>query len=680
MVRLLPVFSICLFFVAGLSAQTFSIAPFAPLRDDAPLVSALDVSDLPGSIDTSEFGLEAVCIDLDYDEIHHLIITLYAPDGTMVKLTHLNGRDRADELPNTCFGAKGRYFPFEHPPFKDDEYQPVLPLGVVNNGQNPNGLWRLVMEESDGEDYEGVLTGWSLVFGTRPARPRTSLHSTHLPILKISTGGQTIFDDPKIDAHLSVVDHGPGDLNRPGGPFNGYDGPIGIERHGASSLTFWQPSFSFETRDAQGDDRDVALLGMPPGSDWVLHGPFSDKSLLRNALTYTLASEAGPAYVPRARFCELILDGAYLGVYTLIEKIKRGPQRVDIARMRKTDLSGDALTGGYIIKVDRRNAVGWYSSFVPDGGGKVFFNYVYPKADDIQPAQKAYIQGYVDSFENALARPGFDDPQGGWRRFAEENSFVEHFLFNELSKNVDAYRLSAFLCKARDSEGGKLRAGPLWDFNLAWHNANYANNEVPGGWTFDGEDYGVPFWWRRLLDDTAFTQNLQCRWYELRQTVLSQRHIFSVIDSLDAALGTAKDRHYSLFPIMGKGLWPNPSPVAKTYAQEIENTKSWISERLQWIDTYLPGLCPARPEAWQPAPWLVFPNPASEQITVFFESDPGPGASLELSDLAGRVVERQSDVGFESVFVVRNLPAGMYVLTCRNGDGHVLNRVKWVKT
>ena len=130
---------------------------------------------------------------------------------------------------------------------------------------------------------------------------------------------------------------------------------------------------------------------------------------------------------------------------------------------------------------------------------------------------------------------------------------------------------------------------------------------------------------------------------------------------------------------MGKGLWPNPSPVAKTYAQEIENTKSWISERLQWIDTYLPGLCPVRPETWQPAPWLVFPNPANKQITVFFENEPDPGASLELADLAGRIVEYRNDVGFESVFDVENLSAGMYVLTCRNRDGNVLRRVKWVK-
>lgn len=678
MARLLPVLSIWLLTVAGLAAQTFSASPFAPLRDDAPLVSALTVSGLPAGIDTESFGLESVCIDLEYEEIHHLLITLYAPDGTMVKLTHLNGRDRADELPNTCFDDSGKYFPFERPPYKD-EYQPILPLGAVNNGQNPNGTWRLVLEESDGEDYEGELKGWSLVFSVEPAQPRVRLESTHLPILKINTGGQTIFDEPKIDALLGVVDHAPASLNRPGGPFNGYNGPVGIERHGASSLTFWQPSFSFETRDAQGEDLDVPLLGMPPGSDWVLHGPFSDKSLLRNALTFALADAASAEYVPRTRFCELILDGSYLGVYTLMEKIKRGPHRVDIARMRKTDLSGDALTGGYIIKVDRRNAEGWLSAFKPDGGGKVFFNYVYPKADDIQPAQMLYIQGYVDSFENALAAPGFDDPQEGWRRFAEENSFVEHFLFNELSKNVDAYRLSAFLYKPRDSEGGKLHAGPLWDFNFAWHNANYADNANPAGWTFSGETYGVPFWWQRLLEDAVFTQNLQCRWYELRETVLSQRHIFSIIDSLDAALGAAKERHYQLYPVLGKGLWPNPVPIAKTHPEEIENTKSWISQRLRWIDTYLPGLCPERPAAWQPVPWLVYPNPASDYLTVFFEKEPEPGANLELSDLAGRVLARLPDISFATNLQLEGMAAGMYVLVYKNGGGKMLYSMKVVK-
>ncbi len=676
--RIVLVLLCAFFFQTSAFSQTFTTTPGEPIRDEAPLVSTLAVSGLPASIDQQNFGVESVCLNIHYWEIEHLIITLYAPDGTMVKLTHLNGRDDADELNNTCFGAEGKYFPLEHPPYNKD-YQPVIPLGAVNNGQNPNGAWRLLVEEYGGEEYEGVLDSWSITFGSNPAVPHVTLQSSDLPVVVLNTFGQHIQDEPKIMAHMGIVEQSDGARNAPNAPFNGYDGAIGIEWHGSSTKTFWQQSFGIETRDAAGDDQDVSLCGMPPGADWVLHGPFSDKSLLRNALTFSLADQACDDYVPRARFCEVMLNGSYLGVYTLMEKIKRGADRVDIARLRKSDLTGDALTGGYIVKVDRSDAAGWYSRFRPAGGGKVYFNYVYPKSEDIQPAQKVYIQSYIDSFEQALLLPDFEDKEIGWRHFADENTFIEHFLFNEICKNVDAYRLSGHLYKQRDSDGGKLFAGPLWDFNLAWRNANYANNELPTGWTFQGETYGVPFWWERLLQDRGYAEHLQCRWFELRQTVLSQRHIFSVIDSLSEMLQESRTRHYDLYPIMGRGLWPNPKPIAKTYEAEITNMKYWISERLHWMDAYLPGACEARPYRWLAAPWVVFPNPASDYLNVFFELAPDQDATLELSDLTGRVLEIQEVHNFEATFDLRNLQSGMYILIYRNKDGKIMRREKTVK-
>lgn len=659
-------------------AQTFVEAPGAAIEDEQPLVSALLVSGLPDHIQPEEFGVESVCLNINYWEISHLIITLYAPDGTMVKLTHLNGRDEADHLANTCFGANGKYFPLEHPPYYGG-YQSVLPLGVLNNGQNPNGIWRLVVEEYQGDEYEGQLDNWSITFGKHPAKRDSILKSSQLPILNINTHGEYIPREPKISAHLRLADYWPTDLNSAVGPFNTFDGEIGIELHGSSSSTFWQQSYSFEMRDADGEDLDVPLLGMPPGADWVLHGPFSDKSLLRNALTLALADEASTAYVPRARFCEVILNGSYLGVFTLLEKIKRGPDRLDIDKLRKSDLSGDALTGGYIIKVDRKDAPGWYSPNKPLGGGKVYFNYVYPKPADIQPVQAAYIQNFVDSFENALLKPDFSNPGAGWRQFADEDSFIEHFLFQELAKNVDAYRLSGFLFKRRDSAGGKLHAGPLWDFNFAWHNANYADNETPAGWTFQGEPYGVPFWWPRLLEDEFFVKKLQCNWITLRQSVLSQRHIFSVIDSLTEVLAAAQLRHYSLYPIMGKGVWPNPKPIAKTYEEEIDHLKSWISDRLHWMDNNLPGSCGDVVNGWQPTPWSVFPNPVYDALTVFFENAPVAEASLELTDMAGRIVVQKTGLAFETNIDLSDFKSGFYLLIYRDSGGQVLRHEKLVK-
>lgn len=651
--------------------------PLLPTSDDSPVTSAITVSGLPDSIGPDVFGVESVCVSISYTEVRHLILTLYAPDGTMVKLAHLNGRD-ADHFANTCFGESGQYFPWAKPPYYGG-YQPITPLGVINNYQNPNGQWRLVVEEYLGDDEAGILENWSITFGKHPAKRDTLLESSDLPILVIQTGGQYIQDEPKISAHLGVISREKGARNHPGDPFDHYDGPIGIEWRGGSSKSFWQSSFSMETRDADGDDLDVPLLGLPAGADWILHGPFTDKSLLRNALTFSLAAEAGPVYVPRTRFCELVLDGSYLGVYTLIEKIKRDPQRVNIAKLRKSDTGGDALTGGYIIKVDRTSADGWYSPFRPAGGGRVYFNYVYPKAEDIQPEQMAYIQAFVDSFEQTLQQPDFSDPETGWRRFADENSFIEHFLFNEVSKNVDAYRLSGYLYKPRDSDGGKLHAGPLWDFNLAWRNADYANNASPEGWTFEGESRGVPFWWKKLLSDTVYAGNMKCRWQQLRRTGLSQRHIFQKIDSLAGVLDEARERHFGLYPILGRGLWPNPLPIAKTYEEEIANMKLWISRRLTWMDTYLPGNCDETTNPWALPAWVLYPNPARNTLYVYLEKAPETGEKLALTDLSGRIIAENEGPGFEHTFDIGELAAGLYLLVYRDAEGRVLRADKVVK-
>jgi len=48
---------------------------------------------------------------------------------------------------------------------------------------------------------------------------------------------------------------------------------------------------------------------------------------------------------PDARYVEVYLNGDYIGVYQLIERIKRGKDRVDINKLDKDDTSGDALTG-----------------------------------------------------------------------------------------------------------------------------------------------------------------------------------------------------------------------------------------------------------------------------------------------------------------------------------------------
>ena len=343
--------------------------------------------------------------------------------------------------------------------------------------------------------------------------------TSNLPIVVINTNGQTILDDPRIVCDMGIIDNGFGTINSINDPFNDYNGKISIEYRGSSSQSFPKKPYALETQDINGNNNNVSLLGMPVENDWILYAPYSDKALMRNFLTFDLGRKMGH-YAPRTVYCELVINGDYKGIYILMEKIKRDKDRVDIAKLDSDDLAGDSLTGGYIIKVDKYTGTGgvdWLSDFPNISGGSLYIQYHYPEATALQPQQLNYIEEYVDSFEYALNGLNFADTSIGYAKYIDINSFIYFYIINEISKNIDGYRLSTYMHKDKQSKGGKLTMGPFWDFNLAFGNADYCNGGITSGWEVNGGCGGNnPFWFERLLDDTIYENKLKCRWEYLR--------------------------------------------------------------------------------------------------------------------------------------------------------------------
>lgn len=580
-----PVFLLCL----SLSAfsQTFSGGGGSIPDDGNAVTFDIPVSGLPNSLDTVSFGIERVCINITHQWIADLAITLRAPDGTILSLVSGVGGD-TDGFVNTCLSGNATTSIFEvWYPFTG-EFRPFGDMGALNNGQNPNGVWQLRILDTYAFADAGDLIDWSITFGDDPCKPFPFV-SSDLPIVKIQTGGQTIPNDPKIDALMTIIDNGPGQRNFVDQNDVYYSGPVGIELRGNSSQGMPKKSYNFEFRDDEGEDKDVEIMNLPAGSDFALAANFSDKTLMRNALAYETFRQMGH-YAARTRFCELILDNTYQGIYILTEEIRRDNERLDIARLRAEDTTGVDLTGGYIVRIDWNRTPGWNSQFSQPNSPNIYtyFQHEYPRWDALHPAQQNYIRSYLDSFEVVLHGSQFQSPETGWRNFGEEKTFLDYLILNELSKNVDGYRLSTYFHKDRDDRGGKLQMGPPWDYDLAWYNADYCDNFNTAGWAFDinyvCQDAGVPFWWERLMDDTLFRQNLACRWQDLRASTLSNSHFFSVIDSMAGVLDEAQERNFRFWPILGKYVWPNPGPLPDTYAGEVEKMKTWISQRFQWLD------------------------------------------------------------------------------------------------
>ena len=478
--------------------------------------------------------------------------------------------------------------------------------------------------------------------------------SSNLPIIIINTNGQSIVDYPKITADMGIIFNGENIRNNLTDPFNHYNGQIGIEVRGQSSQMFPMKSYGLELREASGSSVEKSLFGMPKEADWVLYAPYTDKTLMRNFLAYTISNELG-RWAAHCRFVELVINGDYKGIYVFMERIKRGSGRVNIAKMSNSDVSGDAVTGGYIFSLDKEPN-GWFSSYaVPNSttSNKRQFSYVYPKPENIVPAQKNYIKSYVDSFENALAAQNFQHKTNGVRRFAELSSFIDYFIVNEVSRNVDGYRLSAFFYKDRDSKDRKIYAGPAWDYDLAFRNANYCEGSNTSGWAYQfnhvcpGDGAGlIPFWWEKLMLDTSFVSDLRCRWKEVRQTLLSNDHLNHLIDSIATLTNEARQRHFQRWPVLGQYVWPNPPPIPTSYVGEITALKEWLTSRLRWIDYNIPnaGAC----EDWQEIATEsleaeIYPNPNNgSNITVKIKTKDPQIIYLKVFDGSGQLVHSQA--------------------------------------
>ena len=528
-----------------------------------------------------------------------------------------------------------------------------------------------------------LLTALCILFMQNFLHAQT-LSSSNLPIIIINTNGQTIVDDPKIIADMGIIFNGENVRNNVADPFNHYNGKIGIEIRGQSSQMFPMKSYSLELRDASGSSVEKSIFGMPKEADWVLYAPYTDKTLMRNFLAYTISNELG-RWAAHCRFVEVVINGDYKGIYVFMERIKRGSGRVNIAKMSNTDVSADAVTGGYIFSLDKEPN-GWFSPYtVPGTLGKRQFSYVYPKPENIVPAQKDYIKSYVDSFENALAASHFQDKITGVRKFAELSSFIDYFIVNEVSRNVDGYRLSAFFYKDRDSKNRKIFAGPVWDYDLAFRNANYCEGSNTSGWAYQfntvcpGDAAGlIPFWWERLMQDTAFISDLRCRWKEVRQTMISNEHLNHLIDSIATLTNEARQRHFQRWPVLGQYVWPNPSPIPASYTGEIISLKEWLTIRLQWIDYNIPnaGAC----EDWQDIATEnleaeIYPNPNNgTDVTVKIKTKDPQTIYLKVFDGTGRLVHLQAInavpvSNFINIGDMSKLQTGVYyfIFSAKNG-------------
>jgi hypothetical protein len=412
-----------------------------------------------------------------------------------------------------------------------------------------------------------------------------------LVVLNNRGGGEIPNDDIYRDTRIHFIERG-GDGYAALAAAPQASSAAGAKLRGSSSAGFPKKSYNIELRAEAGDERALALAGMPAGSDWALISCYNfDRSFMRNAWIYEMARRAG-RWAPRTRLVEVFFnqDGNdlsyadYRGVYVLCESIRGGGRRVDLTGLEPADTVPPQLSGGYIFKLDRQDPdeFAWRTTrgLPPAGTATAGLVIHRPKLPDLAPQQSAYLVGYFQQFEDALfADAAANFSSRGYRSFIDPESWVEHNILNAIAKNVDALRLSAFLVKDR---GRPIEGGPLWDFDRSV-NSTDSRDDDPYSWrgTGDATDYFAYAWWQQLFQDVEFRQLFVDRWQALRRGPLATTGIHALLDGYLAEFKPADAdnparRDYAR--------WYG-SPTANNITTETNLMKSWLANRAAWIDS-----------------------------------------------------------------------------------------------
>ena len=450
--------------------------------------------------------------------------------------------------------------------------------------------------------------------GECPVCGGKSVLCTHLPIIIINTGGKKIPGGPIMAADYSIVgyetsDNGEEQILVGISAINGE----GIYNHledepsvsakalfrirGNSSRRFDKKSYRIQFIDDTNPDKkkDVSVLGMPADMEWALHGPFLDKTLIRNYMWMNISAEV-MGYAPNVRFCELILDGEYQGVYVLMETIREGENRINL-----TDYEKNSPVCSYMVRFEPKSNPNkvidnftYYTKRLEEGTKS---EVIYPGANEQTEDVKKYIKSDLNEIEQKLFSQEFkDEPDSCWN-YLDMDSFVNYYILQEFLAVNDVFSASTYMYK---DVRGKLHIGPVWDYNNVLDNFL---REMPQN-EFLLSQRG---WYSQLMRSEKFVKRLIARYRELREGYLSEEYLVDYVMETQKWLGSAVERNFEVWgysfdvnqiqPYEMKrpfGSKRKEQPVEELNPTNYEEATQWMLEymkgRGRWMDNNIDSL------------------------------------------------------------------------------------------
>ncbi len=422
---------------------------------------------------------------------------------------------------------------------------------------------------------------------------------THLPIVSINTNGTEIPGKPIYDEEYNVIDYTLAadgtttiraslDVIDNKQEYNHLSdnaksmGEVMIRVRGHSSRRFEKPNYFIRFVSADDTNNPQEFLGMDAHHEWALHGPFLDKTLIRNYMWYNISGEI-MEYSPNVRFFELVLNGEYRGLYLATEMITAGKEgsRLNLQVNKK-----DNTFSGYALRLDwgdteEENKLYPFTNYTTRA--KTQHELVYPGAKNITPELKEAIKNEFSLFEKTLYSYDYNNEKYGYKNYIDIDSFVDYFLINEFTCNYDAGSLSTYIYKDID---GKYKMC-VWDFNSALD--AYQESAMPT----DEFRLNSGLWYQMLFMDSDFTDRVITRYYELRKTVFSEEYLFGFIDDTIEYLGTAVDRNYERWGYTFNQEYDLMHPTERNprnYDEAISQMKDFITKRIAFMDENIESL------------------------------------------------------------------------------------------
>ena len=268
------------------------------------------------------------------------------------------------------------------------------------------------------------------------------------------------------------------------------------------------------------------------------------------------------AWTPHSHFVEVWVNGRYNGNYQLIEKYNVSKNRVDIS------------DDGFLLEIDA------YASGETDA--RYFSTQVLPQPVNIKEPKVEWndekytmVKDFLNEAETALYSYYFTDPEIGWQKYFDATALVDWYLINEIAKCWDAIRWSSTFMTW--TPGGKIIMGPLWDYDIAFGNADASDGCDSSPQEFQVKNMA---WIHRFFEDPYFVQLVKDRWkyfYSKKSVIMSEINADANYLKYSAVENDNKWQTLYRYTERNRDIWGS-------YFNEIEYLKQWLSTRMDWLD------------------------------------------------------------------------------------------------